>query len=173
VPTPVFELYRLDDEPTREAVLDELGAIPLRLREAVSRADASSLMRAPAPGEWPAFQVVCHMRDAALVYAARFRWIVFDEDPFLPNYNEDNWVAASRDTVDDLPAILDELAASRSDMIRVLRRLPDEAWTRTGRHEVIGPVALEPYVRHQLAHDRAHLAQLEAALVPRLPGEDA
>jgi hypothetical protein len=103
------------------------------------------------------------MRDASIVYSARFRWIIFDDDPLLPNYNEDNWVESAHDTVEDLPAMLDEIAASRADLIRVLGRLPDDAWSRTGRHEVIGRVTLEPYVRHQLAHERAHLAQIAAA----------
>lgn len=104
------------------------------------------------------------MRDAAIVYSGRFRWMVFDESPILPNYDEDNWVAASVDTVDDLDAILAELRASRTDLVRILERIPDAAWRRTGRHEVLGVVTLEPYVRHQLAHEEIHLAQLESAL---------
>jgi hypothetical protein len=159
----VTALYTLDRDLPRGDVLDALAATPARLRALVESQSADALMRQPA-GEWSAFQVCCHMRDAALVYSARFRWMTFDDDPVLPNYNEDNWVASSRDTPVDLPAILDQIAASRGDLIRVLSRLPDGAWTRTGRHEVIGRVELEPYVRHELAHEEAHLAQLQAAL---------
>jgi hypothetical protein len=33
------------------------------------------------------------MRDIAQVYGARFKWMILDDDPFLPNYDEDRWVA--------------------------------------------------------------------------------
>ena len=59
--------------------------------------------------------------------------------------------------------VLDEIAASRSDLMRLLTRLDAAGWERTGRHEVLGPVVLEDDVRHQLAHERAHLGQVAAA----------
>jgi hypothetical protein len=163
VPVPVFKLYELDGDLAPGAVLDRLEEIPARLKALAAAASADAL-EAHHEGEWSAFQACCHMRDAAIVYTARFRWMIFDDDPVLPNYDEDNWVAASRDAVADLPAILGEITASREGLVRVLRRLPPEAWQRTGRHEVIGRVVLEPYVRHELAHEEMHLAQVAAAL---------
>ena len=80
--------------------------------------------------------------------------------PFLPNYDEDRWVAESPDGPDQLAAMLDELAAYRAETVRLLRALPPAGWSRRGRHEVLGSVELEPYVRHQLAHEEQHLAQL-------------
>ncbi|MFN0146421.1 MAG: DinB family protein, partial [Dehalococcoidia bacterium] len=118
----------------------------------------------PVPGEWSAFHVLRHMRDAALVYSIRFRWMAFNADPFLPDYDEDRWVALAADTAADLPALLGEFAASRSGLVRLLTRLSPEAWGSTGRHEVLGTVVLEPYVRHQLKHEELHLEQLWAAL---------
>ena len=161
---PVFSLYRLDRPLSREDVLVQLAKVPERLAHLINAMPAAHLDREPAPGEWSAFKTCLHLRDAALVYSARFRGIVFDSDPFLPNYDEDNWVAASHDVVEDLPEILNEIAASRRDLVRVLSRLPAAAWERTGRHEVIGPVVLEPYVRHQLAHEEMHLVQAGRAL---------
>ncbi|MGD9933364.1 MAG: DinB family protein [Dehalococcoidia bacterium] len=164
MPSPVFSLYELDRQLTRAELLTELAASPARLQQLVQTVPVTQLGREPVPGEWSAFKTCCHLRDAALVYSARFRWIVFDDDPLLPNYDEDNWVASARDSVDDLPAILEEIAASRRDLVRVLSRLPESSWKRTGRHEVIGRVELEPYVRHQLAHEKMHLAQAQRAL---------
>lgn len=163
-PQPVFKLYELEADLSRAEVLAELASVPERLASAVGKASADDLTADAADGGWSAFKVVCHMRDAAIVYSGRFRWMVFDDSPILANYNEDRWVAAARDTVADLPGILDEIRASRSDLIRVLSRLPEDAWARTGLHEVIGLVTLEPYVRHQLAHELSHLAQIRSAL---------
>jgi uncharacterized damage-inducible protein DinB len=161
---PVTALYQLTPEMPRQEVVKALAAMPGRVAAALRGLSAESPSTPRAAGAWSAFQVLCHMRDAAIVYSGRFRWMVFDESPILPNYDEDNWVAASVDTVDDLDAILAELRASRTDLVRILERIPDAAWRRTGRHEVLGVVTLEPYVRHQLAHEEIHLAQLESAL---------
>jgi hypothetical protein len=60
--------------------------------------------------------------------------------------------------------MLDEIAAYRAETVRLLRSLDDNGWRRTGRHEAIGLVELEPYVCHELAHEEQHLAQLQASL---------
>jgi hypothetical protein len=75
-------------------VVEELAAMPDRLRQDVGSIGREALVSRQAPAEWSAFQTLCHFRDAALVYAVRFRQIVFDEDPFLPDYDENDWVAA-------------------------------------------------------------------------------
>jgi DinB superfamily len=157
-------LYELTEDLGRGAVLDALAAIPAQLAQTMLGVSPVRLATRRAPADWSAFETLSHMRDAAIVYSARFRWIVFDDNPFLPNYDENNWVSSSRDTATDAAEMLAEIAASRRDLMRVLGRLPEEAWARTGRHEVLGQLVLEPYVRHQLAHEQIHIAQIDTAL---------
>jgi hypothetical protein len=64
----------------------------------------------------------------------------------------------------DLDRILAHVAASRADIHALLTNLRDDEWQRTGRHEVIGTVALADYVAHEVAHERQHLEQLRKAL---------
>lgn len=98
------------------------------------------------------------------VYGMRFKWMVLQDDPFLPNYDEVRWVADSPDAGGDTGAILSEIAAYRGETVRLLRGLTAEGWSRSGRHEVIGHVVLDPYVRHELCHEEAHLVQLKESL---------
>ena len=161
---PPPQLYTVDDRLSRAGILRELAAMPRLLTDALRGQAPAALLRGPGRGEWPAFGTVKHVRDAALVYGLRFRFIVLDNNPLLPNYDEDNWVAASKDRVEDIASILAEIRASRSGLMRLLRRLDESDWSRTGRHEILGPVVLEAYVRHQVAHERMHLAQVRAAL---------
>lgn len=156
-------LYKLERDLSDAQVVDELEAMPMRLRRAVSGFGVEELGRKPGPDDWSAFETVTHLRDASLVYAIRFRFIVMEEEPFLPNYDEDKWAAECLDRVEDMPAILGEIAASRSDLVRLLRRIPDAAWRRAGRHEVAGRLVLDDYARHQVVHEEMHLAQLMAA----------
>jgi hypothetical protein len=160
---PAFELYRPERDLTRAQLIDELAAMPARLRAVVARRDAAALQR-PLDDGWSALQVCRHMRDIVQVYGIRFKWMVLADDPFLPNYDEDRWVEESPDTVGDLDAVLREIAAYRAETVRLLRSLDDDGWRRTGRHETIGALVLEPYVRHEYAHEEQHLAQLQRAL---------
>lgn len=160
---PVFRLYELDRELSRDELVAALAATPGRLREVVQGRPAGELTRRP-DGGWSAIEVVRHMRDVVQVYGMRFKWMILQDDPFLPNYDEDRWVADSPDGPVQLDAMLDELAAYRAETVRLLRALPPDGWSRRGRHEVLGSVELEPYVRHQLAHEEQHLSQLAEAI---------
>lgn len=158
-----FELYKPDRELSREELIAELAAMPQRLRSLVAGHDASALARRPGDG-WSALDVCKHIRDITQVYGMRFKWMILDDDPFLPNYDEDRWVAGSPDSAAQLDDILREIEAYRGETVRLLRSLGDEGWRRTGRHEVLGSVVLEPYVQHQYAHEEQHLAQVRSVL---------
>ena len=73
----------------------ELAAIPERVRSAVAGRDAQALEPGPRSDAWSALDICKHVRDAAQVYGMRFKWIIRGDDPFLPNYDEDRWVADS------------------------------------------------------------------------------
>jgi hypothetical protein len=162
---PVPSLYLLPSEDIPlEAVLDRLAGVPQRLRSMTGSVSVEALGARPGPDEWSAFEAICHMRDAALIYGLRFQWIALEDAPFLPNYDEDRWAELTTETPGDVPQMVDEMATARSGLMRMLSRLPAEAWSRTGRHEVLGEVELEPYVRHQLAHEEMHLEQVAATL---------
>jgi hypothetical protein len=108
---------------------------------------------------------VCkHLRDTTQVYGMRFKWIILQDDPTLANYDEGRWVAKHPDSASNLMQLIDEIAAYRAETVRLLQALPEDGWQRTGRHEALGVVTLEPYVRHQVEHESRHLVQLRQAL---------
>lgn len=161
---PLFHLYELDREMSRGEVIAALAAIPERFREVLRGQTAEALARVPDGGGWAAMDVVRHVRDVVQVYGMRFKWMILQDDPFLPNFDEDRWAASSPDGAEQLHAVLDEMAAYRAETVRLLRALLPDGWSRRGRHEVLGEVELEPYVRHELAHEEQHLAQMATAL---------
>ena len=161
---PLFRLYELDRELSREELIDALAATPGRFRELLRARPAEQLARRPDGGGWSPIEVLRHVRDVVQVYGMRFKWMILQDDPFLPNYDEDRWVTESPDGPAQLDAVLDEMAAYRAETVRLLRALPPDGWSRRGRHEVLDEVELEPYVRHEVAHEEQHLAQLATAL---------
>jgi DinB superfamily len=158
-------LYRLDASLTREELIAELAVMPDLVRSMVTGRGVEELERRTRLDEWSAIQVCKHLRDAAQVYGMRFKWMILNDDPVLPNYDENRWVAESPDGAQDVQRLLHEIAAYRSETVRLLRALSPQGWSRTGRHEVLGSVALEEYVRHQVEHERRHLQQLKASPV--------
>ena len=158
------KLYRLERELTRAQVIVELAETPVRLRAIVAGASPDALVRREGGGEWTAMESLRHVRDIVQVYGLRFKWMILQDDSFLADYDENQWVEASPDTTADLGRMLDETAAYRGETIRLLWSIDDAGWERSGRHEVLGRVQLDAYVRHQLEHERQHLAQLERSL---------
>ena len=53
----------------------------------------SQLDFVPALGKWSIRQIVCHLADAELIGATRFRWVISEENPTLLAYNEKAWAA--------------------------------------------------------------------------------
>lgn len=157
-------LYQLERELSRDQLIDELGTLPQRVRVAVNGRSVAELTRRTRADTWSGFDVCKHLRDVTQVYGMRFKWMILQDDPFLANYEEDGWVASHPDSAADIEQLIDEIAAYRAETVRLLRALQPEAWQRTGRHEALGTVTLEPYVRHQVEHEAQHIAQLRAAL---------
>jgi hypothetical protein len=157
-------LYRLERDLNRDELIAELAALPQRIRDAVRDQDTVALERRSNAGAWSAFDVCKHIRDIAQVYGMRFKWTILQDGVFFPNYEEDGWVARHPDRAADMARLTDELAAYRAETVRLLRALPPDDWQRTGRHEVLGVISLEPYVRHQVEHESQHVEQLRAAL---------
>jgi len=157
-------IYVLDRHLTRDELISALEATPRRLRDVVSAQSVDTLARRPSPDDWSPIEVVRHFRDAVQVYGMRFKWIILQDNPPLPNYEENRWVSESPDGVAELESVLSEVTAYRAETVRLLRSLSAADWSRRGHHEISGPIELEPYVRHQLAHEEMHLAQLQASL---------
>jgi len=163
MPAATFELYRPERDYTRDELLAELATMPPRLRELLIGRDGAALQRSALSGDWSPIEVARHLRDIAQVYGMRFKWIILQNDPFLPNCDEDRWVSGSPDGPGEMESLLREVEAYRGETLRLLRSMPSDGWSRRGRHEVLGVVELEGYVRHQVAHEEGHLAQMEAA----------
>ena len=160
----LFALYRLDRDLTRAQVIEALAAMPGQLRDVIAGQTPGALTRKVVADGWSAIETLRHIRDAVQVYGMRFKWMILQDDPFLANYDEDRWVSASPDGPEEAIGMLGEISAYRGETVRLLRALSPDGWSRRGRHEILGPVELEPYVRHELAHEEGHLEQITKAL---------
>ncbi len=120
----------------------------------------------PIDGGWNVHQLAAHARDVdALVYGARARQTVSEDDPLFANFDGDAYMAQHYNPREPLPAVLDSLVNGVRSLTKQLRELPVGAWARTSRHETQGGgLTVQTWVERDLHHIEEHLATVKKAL---------
>ena len=147
-----------DDDP---AVVQ--AATPTLIRDLV--AEAGDLLRVtPEPGEWSVNECLAHLVDGELIVAARYRWMLAEEEPDVVGYDQAMWVANLGQRGEDPATLLAVFDALRGWNLELWARTPVEARSRFGVHRERGPESYELTFRLAAGHDRIHLAQARRAL---------
>ncbi len=154
------------------ALLAALAAGPGRVREALCLLPEERLPLRPRPGKWSAREIALHLCDTEVSVAFRCKRALAEPGSAVPAFAQDQWV----DTLgpwQDLEAALAAFSALRAELVAILRRLPDEAWTRVSVHPEAGPVSVAEWVRRFVAHTDQHIAQIRALAEPPAAAQGA
>jgi hypothetical protein len=146
----------------RRAHIDRYAAGPARLRAAIASVPADALTWRPAPREWSAHEVAVHCADSETQAASRIRFLVAEPDPLVLGYDEANWAVAFDYHAHPLELALATVDAVRGNTVALLRRLPEDAWARVGRHTQSGRYGAEDWLQIYAAHLEDHSRQIEA-----------
>ena len=148
-------------EEYRGQLIDRYRAQPQDLRSALARFTGEDLHRPLERGGWSAHQVAVHVRDAeARAFAPRVVRIVEEDDPELPSFDGDGWMAAHYDRHESLDAILQEIERVRGETLARIETLPAPGWGRTGRHPERGRRTVQWWVEYSVAHTQEHIEQI-------------
>jgi hypothetical protein len=146
---------------TVDALIEQYVSGPKRLRKRASGMTAEQLRARPVAGRWSTLEVVCHVVDSDLIYAERMKRVIAEDNPTLVNAEEGLWVERlachERDVEEEL-ALLD---LTRSQMARILRRTPPEAYGRKGTHTTAGPRTLLELLQSVTRHIDHHLTFID------------
>ncbi|HUP83485.1 MAG TPA: DinB family protein [Candidatus Limnocylindria bacterium] len=141
-----------------------MQATPARLR-AMAAAAGAALRARPEPTEWSVFECVAHIADAELVISGRLRFILAQDRPPLPGYDQDLWVDKLHQSHDES---LDELLAwfepLRTANLRMWNESSESDRARVGMHSERGPESFELTFRLYAGHDLFHIGQAEKTL---------
>ncbi|MBI4594191.1 MAG: DinB family protein, partial [Candidatus Rokubacteria bacterium] len=146
----------------RQRLIGQYADGPRRLRAALATVPADAMQWRPKPGEWSAHEVICHCADSETNGAGRIRFLVSEKDPVIMGYDEAQWArdldyhAHPRDTA------LATVEAVRANTTALIRRLPDAAWQKEGRHTESGRYTAEDWLRIYAEHLEIHARQIEA-----------
>ncbi len=86
--------------------------------------------------------------------------VIAEDRPLLIGYDESRFTAGLPYHDADLESELSLLEAMRTQMARILRGLPDAAWSRTGVHNERGLMTLEEMLQAEAEHVPHHLEHL-------------
>jgi len=146
----------------REQLIQRYADGPACLEAALASVPAIARQWRPARGEWSAQEVVCHCADSETNAAARIRYLFCEPDPLVLSYDERAWAVALDYHGHPLEPALATVRAVRAHTTALLRRLPDEAWGRVGRHTASGRYTAENWLRIYAEHLESHARQIEA-----------
>jgi hypothetical protein len=118
----------------------------------------------PAPTEWSVLEVAGHMLDGELVSAARYRWILAQDQPRLVGYDQDLWVQRLRYSEAEPEELLALFEALRTANLSLWSRSSAADRARFGLHEERGQESFELIFRLMAGHDRNHLQQATETL---------
>lgn len=147
----------------REKLLERLESAANHFRAAcLAAADPYAPVE---PGGWSVHQLAAHTRDVdKLVYGARIRRTLAEDNPEFANFDGDAYMAANYDRTEALQNLLDGFAGSVQSLVKLLREMPSAGWSRLSSHETQGRgLTLQSWVERELGHIEEHLATVKKA----------
>jgi hypothetical protein len=165
------ELERIMEQREKERYLFNLRSFPNELDDLLGGLDEETLRWRPIPHKWSIKEILCHLRDMErLAYLSRYRRILEEDNPFLPNVDQDRIAFESDYINQDAKAALEEYKQLRAETVRTLEAAPVESFSRRGTHETEGPLTLEQLIIRQIkGNDLNHLVQMKDIAVLKMP----
>jgi len=149
------------EQPAAANPLKALAETPEKLLALARSLTRAELLKRPAPGKWSIQEIACHLADAEIANAWRYRK-VFAEDEFrITTYDQDCWAAAHQYRRQDLRLVLEQFRALRARNVALMKLVGRKAWSRTAMHPTLGTLSAGQIIVHQVHHSVNHLAQIE------------
>ena len=148
----------------RKDRIDRYVRGPALLKAALERVPEEARQWRPGPGKWSVHEVICHCADSELNGASRVRYLVAEKDPLIVGYDQEEWAKRFDYHQHPLEAALRTVEAVRANTAAMLARLPDEAFSREGRHSESGRYGVEQWLDTYAEHLEKHSAQIDRNL---------
>jgi uncharacterized damage-inducible protein DinB len=113
-------------------------------------------------GKWSIQEVVIHLLDSDLIGMDRLKRMLAMENPLLVGYDENLFTQKLHPEEQSAEEAVKILDLSFKNFARVLRKLPDSAFTRGGTHNERGPMKAGEYLQYMIAHTDRHLKFIHA-----------
>ena len=158
-----FDFQRPVDPETIPALIGDVAAAPLTLREAVRGLQTEQLDTPYRPGGWTVRQTVHHVADSHMNSYIRVRLALTETEPAIRPYEQQLWAELPDARTAPVEVSLQLLDSLHARWVALLRTLAPADFARTFRHPELGLVRLDTnlalYAWHG-KHHAAHIARL-------------
>ena len=137
---------------------------PVRLKAALAKVPAEAMKWRPGPGKWSVHEVVCHCGDSEANGALRIRYLLAEQDPLIVGYDQARWAEVFDYHGAPIEPALATVEAVRANTAALLKRLPETAWSASGRHTESGSYTAEDWLAIYSEHLEKHSGQIERNL---------
>jgi DinB superfamily len=134
---------------------------PARLKAALANVPPEAMKWRPGEGKWSVHEVVCHLADSESNGAQRIRYLAAEESPLIVGYDQARWAQVFDYHSAPLAPALAVVEAVRANTAALLRRLPDETWSASGKHTESGRYTAEDWLGIYAEHIEKHSSQIE------------
>jgi hypothetical protein len=139
------------------SVIERYAAGATAPATSIAGLDRTALNAVPVPGTWSIQQIILHLMDSDLIGSDRMKRVAAEENPQLIGYNETAFASNLGYEHLDPKKACEIFKLNRELTADVLRRLPDEAFERTGLHNERGVESLGELVAIYAEHLDHHL----------------
>jgi len=139
---------------------------PRRLGEIAKKLGAKGMERSYAPGKWPARSILCHLADAEIAFAFRFRQALAETDHVIQPFDQDAWARSYSSANPSAAAALETFSALRHWNLQLLSSVAPATFSKPVTHPERGPMIFKDLVETMAGHDLNHLRQLDAIASP-------
>jgi len=144
---------------TRRAAIEDIAALPTRIRTAVAGLTEAQLDTPYRPGGWTVRQLVHHVADSHMNGYIRAKLALTENSPTIKPYEQDAW-ASLPDSKLPIALSLSILDAVHERWTVIWRSLADADFARTFVHPELGPLTLDTHVHLYAWHSRHHVAHI-------------
>ena len=147
--------------PDHRAILGQIRSASAALRQALAAVPPGAHDRSPRPGEWSVRETLVHMRNAVvMVHGLRIRRLLYETDPVFADYDETAFRAEDLRRAESLDDLVRMIVHEHEQIAGLLDGLPDDRWTRQGRHPELGPMSVSFLARRVAEHALEHTQQI-------------
>lgn len=118
----------------------------------------------PAPGVWSPLEYACHVRDVFRLYDRRLRWMLTEDDPLYPDWDQDATAVEQRYAEQDPSVVAVELGEAATALAGRFDGVRGEQWRRPGRRSDGARFTVATFARYLLHDPVHHLHDVRAAL---------
>ena len=148
-----------------EQLIDALERGPHIVIPMIRQADSSALKRRPARGKWSIHEHACHLAMADELYQRRLDIMVSQDKPVIKSYDPGRDDPEDALLHVDLEDALARYTTLRKELVRRLRVLTPEDWSKRADHDEYNSYGMFTMIRHLALHDFFHAYRIEELLL--------